>query len=103
MSKRNGFYPQEDRNLRNDEGGLRAPPGLGPLGKAWWWFHFAVLVKLARLRFIAVLVAIGGVIAYWDTLNAYYEKWTRPVFGQETAVSPDTEYWCPMHPSVVRD
>jgi multidrug efflux pump subunit AcrA (membrane-fusion protein) len=89
--------------LRNDEGGLRAPPGLGPLGKAWWWFHFVILVKLARLRFIAVLVAIGGVIAYWDTLNAYYEKWTRPLFGQETAVSSDTEYWCPMHPTIVRD
>jgi Cu(I)/Ag(I) efflux system membrane fusion protein len=95
--------PIGEDDFRNDEGGLRAPPGLGPLGKAWWWFHFAILVKLARLRFIAVLVAIGGVIAYWDTLNAYYEKWTRPLFGAETAVSSDTEYWCPMHPTVVRD
>jgi multidrug efflux pump subunit AcrA (membrane-fusion protein) len=90
-------------DLRSDEGGLRAPPGLSRVGKVWWWFHFAVLVKLARLRFIAVLVAIGGVIAYWDTLTAYYDKWTRPLFGQETAVSPDTEYWCPMHPTIVRD
>ena len=86
-----------------DEGGLRAPPGLGPLAKAWWWFHFVVLVKLARLRFIAVLAAVGGVIAYWDTINAYYEKWTRPLLSAETAVSPDTEYWCPMHPTIVRD
>src|SRR6516165_4797139 len=93
--------PIGEDDFRNDEGGLRVPPGLGPLGKAWWWFHFAILVKLARLRFIAVLVAIGGVIAYWDTINAYYEKWTRPLFGQETAVSADTEYWCPMHPTVV--
>jgi Cu(I)/Ag(I) efflux system membrane fusion protein len=106
MTERNAFRsrePMENRTTRNDEGGLRAPPGLGPLGKAWWWFHFAILVKLARLRFIAVLVAIGGVIAYWDTINAYYEKWTRPLFGQETAVIPDTEYWCPMHPTIVRD
>ncbi len=106
MTERNAFRrrePLENGNARNDEGGLRAPPGLGPLGKAWWWFHFVILVKLARLRFIAVLVAIGGVIAYWDTLNAYYEKWTRPLFGAETAVSSDTEYWCPMHPTVVRD
>ena len=36
----------------------------------------------ARLRFIAILAAIGGVIVYWDTLKAYYEKWTRPVLGQ---------------------
>ncbi len=106
MSERNAFRrrePLENGDARNDEGGLRAPPGLGPLGKAWWWFHFVILVKLARLRFIAVLVAIGGVIAYWDTLNAYYEKWTRPLFGAETATSSDTEYWCPMHPTVVRD
>jgi RND family efflux transporter MFP subunit len=88
---------------RDDEGGLHAPSSLGPLGKVWWWFHFAVLVKLARLRFIAILVGVGAVIAYWDTLNAWYEKWTRPFFGQETAVASDTEYWCPMHPTIVRD
>jgi hypothetical protein len=85
------------------EGGLRAPPEYGPLRKLWWWFDFLVLVKLARLRFIAILVAVGAVIAYWDTLNAYYEKWTRPVLGQETAISPNVEYWCPMHPTVIRD
>ena len=43
--------------LTNDEGGLRAPPGLTGWRKAWWWFDFIVLVKLARLRFIAVLAA----------------------------------------------
>ena len=80
-----------------------APPGLSRLGKVWWWLHFVILVKLARLRFVAVLIAIGAVIAYWDTLDAYWEKWTRPVFGQETAVNPDTEYWCPMHKAIVRD
>jgi Cu(I)/Ag(I) efflux system membrane fusion protein len=104
MSERNAFHRlPSDENRRDDEGGLRAPPNLGLLGKAWWWFHFVILVKLARLRFIAVLVAIGGVIAYWDTLNAYYEKWTRPLLGAETVASSDTEYWCPMHPTVVRD
>ncbi len=106
MSERNTFRnrePMENGDSGSDEGGMHAPPGLGPLGKAWWWFHFAILVKLARLRFIAILVAIGGVIAYWDTINGYYEKWTRPLFGQETAVSSDTEYWCPMHPTIVRD
>jgi Cu(I)/Ag(I) efflux system membrane fusion protein len=104
MPERNVFHrPPSDEIARDDEGGLRAPPNLGPLGRAWWWFHFVILVKLARLRFIAVLIAIGGVIAYWDTINAYYEKWTRPLLGAETAVSPDIEYWCPMHPTIVRD
>jgi uncharacterized protein (TIGR03000 family) len=51
MSERNVFLtpgPSENGPPRADEGGLHAPPGLSPLGKFWWWFHFAVLVKLAR-------------------------------------------------------
>jgi Cu(I)/Ag(I) efflux system membrane fusion protein len=105
MSEHNAFHrpPLDNLDRRNDEGGLRAPPGMSPLRKVWWWFHFLVLVNLARLRFIAVLAAIGLVIAKWDLLSAWYEKLTRPVFGQETLVSPDIEYWCPMHPTIVRD
>jgi Cu(I)/Ag(I) efflux system membrane fusion protein len=57
----------------------------------------------ARLRFIAILALVGAAIVYWDTLKAHYEKWTRPLFGEETAVRADTEYWCPMHPTIVRD
>ncbi len=85
-----------------DEGGLRAPPGLSYWGKVWWWFDFLILVKLARLRFIGILIAIGVVITQWDTLVAYYEKWTRPAHAA-SAASSDVEWFCPMHPSVVRD
>ena len=87
--------------LTDDEGGLRAPPGLSPWRKAWWWFDFIVLVKLARLRFIAILVAIGAVITQWDALVARYDKWTRPANAAAVAAS-DVEYFCPMHPTVVR-
>ncbi|MGE0535147.1 MAG: efflux RND transporter periplasmic adaptor subunit [Pirellulales bacterium] len=86
----------------DDEGGLRAPPDLTGWRKAWWWFHFLVLVKLARLRFIAVLIAIGLIITQWDALVARYEKWTRPASDQ-TASQSGIEYFCPMHPSVIRD
>jgi len=91
--------PHED--IRS-EGGLRAPPGLSFWRKVWWWFDFLILVKLARLRFIGILLAIGIVIVKWDTLVAYYEKWTRPTTAQQVG-SSDTEYYCPMHPSVIRD
>src|SRR5204863_7954979 len=84
-----------------DEGGLRAPPGLSGWRKAWWWFDFIILVKLARLRFIAVLVAIGAVITQWDLLNMYYDKWTRGS-GASAAAGGDVEWFCPMHPAVVR-
>jgi Cu(I)/Ag(I) efflux system membrane fusion protein len=85
-----------------DEGGLKAPPGLSRLGRIWWWFDFLILVKLARLRFVAVLVVIGAVITQWDTLVAYYEKYTRPN-GDVVTVATNTEFFCPMHPAVVRD
>jgi multidrug efflux pump subunit AcrA (membrane-fusion protein) len=88
--------------LDNSEGGLRAPPGLGFWGKAWWWFHFLILVKLARLRFIGLLLAIGLVIVKWDTITAYYQRWTRSP-NLERASNSDVEYFCPMHPTVVRD
>ncbi len=94
--------PDAPSDTTRDEGGLRAPPSLSTWGKAWWWFDFLILVKLARLRFIAILVAIGFVITQWDTLMAYYEKWTRPATGAVGAAS-DIEYFCPMHPAVVRD
>ena len=85
-----------------DEGGLSAPPGLSFLGKVWWWFDFIILVKLARLRFVAVLVGIGIVITQWDLLVAHYEKWTRSADDVMTT-SGNSEWFCPMHPSVVRD
>src|SRR5690348_3161254 len=56
----------------------------------------------ARLRFVAILVAIGLLIGYWDTLSNYYGKWTRARAAAESA-DLDTEYFCPMHPFIVRD
>ena len=85
-----------------DEGGLRAPPGLTGWRKAWWWFDFIILVKLARLRFIGILAVIGIVITQWDTLVAYYDRYTRPAKAASVA-SSDVEWFCPMHPTVVRD
>ena len=85
-----------------EEQGLRAPPGLGPWGRFWFWVKFWLFVKTARLRFIAVLVAIGLVIAYWDTLKAHYEKSVRPLLGQAQAAA-DVEFYCPMHPGVIEE
>src|SRR5260370_29096612 len=84
------------------EGGWRAPPGLGFWAKGWWWFHFLILVNIARLRFIAILVLLGVVIVKWDWFAAVYERWTRSQ-GAAHAAHSDTEYYCPMHPTVIRD
>ncbi len=78
---------------------LPPPPGGHSIG----WKVLQVLKTIqARLRFFVLLAAMGAVILYWDTLKSYYEKWTRPTTAQ-AAADPDSEYWCPMHPTVVRD
>ncbi len=92
----------QDLAQTTDEGGLRAPPGLTGWRKAWWWFDFIILVKLARLRFVVVLVLIGAIITQWDLLTAYYQRWTRGS-GSASAAAGDVEWFCPMHPAVVRD
>jgi len=65
-------------------------------------FRLMILVPLARLRFLFVLGAIGALIVKWDDLVARYEKFTRPAAGA-SAIDPDHEFFCPMHPTVVRD
>jgi hypothetical protein len=62
----------------------------------------AAAVVAARVRFLLLLVALLGLIAAWPFLQNYWAKLTRgtPAAG---AISPDTEYWCPMCPGVVSD
>ncbi|GIW85152.1 MAG: hypothetical protein KatS3mg107_0812 [Gemmataceae bacterium] len=70
------------------------------VGHRWlWWLR----VPLARLRFVAILTVLGLVMVYWDTLAAYYAKWTRPAAPGADTPSGDYEWYCPMHPNVVRD
>ncbi|HQU46037.1 MAG TPA: efflux RND transporter periplasmic adaptor subunit, partial [Pirellulales bacterium] len=103
MSDRyNNRLPPHDEPEPIDEGGLRAPPELTGWRKAWWWFDFIILVKLARLRFIGILAVIGVVITQWDLLMAYYDRYTRPAEAA-TVTASDVEWFCPMHPAVVRD
>jgi Cu(I)/Ag(I) efflux system membrane fusion protein len=68
----------------------------------WQKVRLVIKVVELRLRFIALMTITGLVFGYWDTIWNYYEKWTRPPGERLTAVS-DIEYFCPMHPSVVRD
>jgi multidrug efflux pump subunit AcrA (membrane-fusion protein) len=81
----------------------RARPPTPP-GHSFSWKAWQVLkVVQARLRFVLVLAAVGGLIAWWDTLNNYYEKWTRPLYSDLDSPTGDAEYFCPMHPYIVRD
>ena len=75
-------------------------PPSGPRG--WKRARFLFKVVEIRLRFILVLVATFILIGKWDTIKNYWEKWTRPSATVVQANS-NTEFFCPMHPSVVRD
>jgi Cu(I)/Ag(I) efflux system membrane fusion protein len=65
-------------------------------------FRLVGLVVLKRVRFFAILAAVGMFIGYWDTVMNYWEKWThvRSVAGRE--LDPGEEFYCPMDPQVVR-
>ncbi len=70
--------------------------------RTWEAIRFFVGAVEVRLRFIAVLVGIGLIISYWETLKTYWDRWTRPPVSQAVLES-GTEFYCPMHPQVVRD
>lgn len=61
-----------------------------------------------RLRFILILVVTALLVGYWDTIQNYYERWQRErasvghVHDGEAAES-EFEFFCGMHPFVVRD
>src|SRR5438045_1565793 len=62
-------------------------------------------VIFARLRFLAVFIIAGLIVGYWDNIKNHVDKWTRPAVAPEVAgVShSDTEYYCSMHPNIVRE
>lgn len=69
----------------------------------WKRFYFVIRVLEVRLRFILVLVITGGLIGYWDVITNYYDKYTRTGTELKSAVASAIEFFCPMHPFVIRE
>lgn len=61
-------------------------------------------VALARLRFLAVFLAMALLVGYWDNIKNHVDKWTRPPANSAELLQPasDIEYYCAMHPNVIR-
>lgn len=78
------------------------PSPTPPKSGRWRKVRFTLQAIEVRLRFVAILVAVGLAFSYWDTLRNYWDKWTRPPVAA-TAAADGIEYFCPMHPQVVRD
>ncbi|TPW11196.1 MAG: membrane-fusion protein, partial [bacterium] len=68
------------------------------------WQRLMLLVRVVeiRLRFVVILVGVGLVIGYWDTLQNHWDKWTRNRSETAAQVATDNEFYCPMHPWVAR-
>jgi RND family efflux transporter MFP subunit len=71
-------------------------------------FLFFLRFLEIRLRFVAILVITALVVGYWDHIQNYYERWQRERAAAEhpqhtEAVASEYEYYCGMHPFVVRD
>ena len=70
-------------------------------------FFFVRFLEI-RLRFILILVVTALLVGYWDHIENYYERWQRQrgaVGGPGDTAAPlsEFEYYCGMHPFVVRD
>jgi len=63
-------------------------------------------VTFARLRFLAVFLVAALIVGYWDNIKNHVNKWTRPAVAPDSLVSATAsqiEYYCPMHPDVIRE
>jgi Cu(I)/Ag(I) efflux system membrane fusion protein len=76
-----------------------------PRPLAWRYLAVTLRVLQVRLRFLLVLVLAFVVVGKWDLLRNYWDTLTRsgPGAAAPTAISTDTEYFCPMCPGVLSD
>ena len=58
-------------------------------------------VLFVRLRFVLVFVVVGLLVGNWDRLMNVVDRLTRPA-TPSAAATGEFEWFCPMHPSVVR-
>jgi len=67
------------------------------MNKVWT----ATKILFVRLRFILVFVVVGLLVGNWSWITNVVDRLTRPKAAGEAA-SREYEWFCPMHPSVVR-
>jgi Cu(I)/Ag(I) efflux system membrane fusion protein len=67
--------------------------------KVWTFLR----IMNVRLRFILLMVITGVVASQWENITAHWERWTRPKTIASEEKASATEYFCPMHPSVIRE
>ncbi len=79
-----------------------AAPGRGLAPTRRQKIRLVGLVVMKRVRFVAVLAAVGLFIGYWDTVMNYWDKWTHTHAVAPHGLESGHEFYCPMDPQVVR-
>ena len=74
-----------------------------PTTNGWKKTLFVLKLLEVRLRFVAVLLITALLVGYWDKVQNYYERWTRSAPSEERSAASEFEYFCAMHPFVVRN
>jgi Cu(I)/Ag(I) efflux system membrane fusion protein len=74
-------------------------PDHGTWRRKLWTF---LRIMNVRLRFILLMVITGVVAAQWENITAHWERWTRPRQIAAVEEAHASEYYCPMHPNVIR-
>lgn len=67
-------------------------------GKVWTFFR----IMNVRLRFIVMMAIIGVVVGKWEDIMNHYDRWRRPAHATQQAAAQDVEYYCGMHPNIVK-
>ncbi len=81
-----------------DAGETPAPPELTSRQE----FRLVGLAIVNRLRFIAILVGVALLIGCWDTVKNHWDRWTHPRATANRQLPSGQEFFCSMHPQVVR-
>lgn len=64
-----------------------------------WWF---IEILNVRLRFIFLMVLVGFVVGYWENITNHIDRWRRPETAPEVVAAQEIEYYCAMHPNIIR-
>ena len=69
-------------------------------GRQKLWLVGLVIMK--RVRFIAILAGVGLLIVNWEGIKSHWDRWTHPRATANRQLPPGQEFFCSMHPQVVR-
>ena len=79
---------------------MTPPTDQSPPAAARFWTVLRILN--VRLRFILLMVVVGLVAGNWDDIMNRYDRLRRPARASSLVRDRQVEYYCPMHPNVVR-